>query len=87
MQTAQSLDIPLETDNNEELMQLLLDSTAVIPKNYAETNRADYNRLERQSRRLCPALHIERYKKLPSTVTNRKGSDRKEGRSTTSRNM
>ena len=65
VQASQGLDIPLDTDNNGKLMQLLLDSTAVLPENYAVTNRADYNRLERQTRRLCHALYIERYKKLP----------------------
>lgn len=87
VQTLQSLDIPFDTDNNEEFMQLLIDSTAVLPENYTETNRVNYNQLERQTRRLCHALHIERFKNLPLMVTRRKRPGRKVGRSTTSRNM
>ena len=42
----------------------------------------DSTLLERQNRRLCHALHVERFRQLPQTVTKRKHSKSKGGRST-----
>ena len=53
----------LDQDDSSHLLQCVLDHTVTFP---------ELRILERHTRRLCHALHIERFKQLPQTVTKRK---------------
>ena len=46
----------------------ILDPTVIFPG----ANVPELKILERHTRRLCNAIHIERFRKLPQTVTKRK---------------
>ena len=46
-QVSQRLGIAIDRENSEEFLQLLLDSTAILPDRYADANASEYNQLER----------------------------------------
>ena len=58
----------LEQDDSSHLLQCILDPTVTFP----DANVPELRILERHTMRLCHALHIERFKQLPQTVTKRK---------------
>ena len=87
LHTCENLDIKVSRDS-DHLLQLILDCTAVLAESNPELKMNDYQQIERQTRRLCHALHIERYKKLPQIVPKRiRHSKQKGGRSTNSQNV
>ena len=86
IQIGHCLGIMDDSEDDSQLLEIILDSTTVF-REHPELDNADFVRLERQARRLCYALHTERYKRLPQVVTNRKRQCRKGGPSTNSRNM
>ena len=86
IQIGHCLGIMDDSEDDSQLLEIILDSTTVF-REHPELDNVDLVRLERQTRRLCHALHIERYKRLPKVVTKRKCQCRKGGPSTNSRNM
>ena len=61
LHTCENLDIQVSQD-----LQLIMDSTAVLlAASNPELKPEDYHQLEKQTRRMCHALQIERYKKVP----------------------
>ena len=59
-----------DNTSSADHLQCILDPTVVLSK----SNSSEIKYMERQARRLCHALHIERFRQLPQTVTKRKRS-------------
>ncbi|MCG7866749.1 MAG: hypothetical protein JAY74_10300 [Candidatus Thiodiazotropha taylori] len=74
------LGILLDWHDTSRLVQFILDCTMLAVE--LQLTTSDTRAIEKQTRRLCHALHIERFKRLPTTVTKRNRTKRKTGRST-----
>ena len=61
----EGLDVSLVQKNSSHMLQCILDATVTFPG----ADISEIKLLERHTRRLCHALHIERFKRLPQTVT------------------
>lgn len=59
-----------DLNNSNNMLQLILDCSVILSD--GETRDIDIKLIERQTRRLCHALHVERFRRLPQTVTKRK---------------
>lgn len=73
------LGILLDWHDTSRLVQFILDCTMLAVE--LQLTTSDTRAIEKQTRRLCHALHIERFKRLPTTVTKRNRTKRKTGRS------
>ena len=61
MQIGHCLGIMDDSEDDSQLLEIILNSTTVF-REHSELDNVDYVWLERQTRRLCHALHIETYK-------------------------
>ncbi|MEW8546756.1 MAG: reverse transcriptase domain-containing protein, partial [Candidatus Thiodiazotropha sp.] len=80
-----TMGIQLHRENPADLLQTILDCSVIQQQLNLEVAPSTVQTFERHVRRLCHALHAERYKRLPLTVRKRvrnKKTSRKEGRST-----
>ena len=69
----EGLDVSVVPNNSSHTLQCVLDATVTFPG--ADTSEIKF--LEKHTRRLYHALHIERFKRLPQTVTKRKRTNGK----------
>ena len=67
MRICEELDVAVAQNNSSHMLQCILDATVTFPG----ADISEIKHLERHTRRLCHAIHIERFKRLPQTVTDR----------------
>ena len=75
LRICEGLVISLDQNNS---LQCILDATVI----FTGADASEIKTLERHTRRLCHALHVERFKRLAQTVTKRKRSNGKRSRKT-----
>ena len=76
IQIGHCLGIMDDSEDNSQLLEIILDSTTVF-REHPELDNVDFVRLERQTRRLCHALHTERYKKASPSGNKKETSVQK----------
>ena len=69
----EGLDVSVAPNNSSHMLQCILEATVTFPG----ADISESKLLERHARRLCHALHTERFKRLPHTVTERKRTNGK----------